>query len=287
MDLFLSGIRGVSAAKVAVEYRDLVGSVVLANDSGELGNHYLATLQLLKLNDIVPVNADESHLKSDSCLAVGWKRMIKSDYSSIFVIHDSLLPRYRGWNPLVTALQNGDKELGATLILADDQVDCGPIIKSHQFEVSPPVRISDALQSIGNSIEFLTRYLFENINQAAVLAVPQNHSLATISLWRDEDDYQIDWTLSAEKILLFIYSVSHPYKGACTFLDSRKIIVLDAEVVQWAVPIENPAVGKMVAVDNVGPVVICGEGFLRLKDCRLDSIDGEIVQIKRVRTRFK
>jgi len=143
------------------------------------------------------------------------------------------------------------------------------------------------LQSVGNSIEFLTRYLFQNINQAANSALPQNHRLATFSLWRDEDDYQIDWTLSAEQILLFIYSVSYPYKGAFTFLDSRKIIILDAEIVQWEVPIENPSVGKMVSLDDLGPVVVCGDGFLRLKDCRLDTIDGEIVEFKRVRTRFK
>lgn len=286
MDLYLSGIKGASAARVAVQFRDLVGSVILEEDPGEANDSYLSTVSLLKSHGIKPLNIENAPSQGESCLAVGWKRLIKSPYTSIFVIHDSLLPKYRGWNPLVTALQNGDTRLGATLLLADNQVDHGPIIRSHQFDISPPAKISEALRLMCDSIEYLTKYLFQNYATAALSTTPQNHKAATISMWRDEEDYRIDWMLSAERLQRFIYSVSSPYKGASTFFESRKIVVLEAEIVEGIASIENPTPGKVVAIDDLGPVVICGKGFLRLRECRFDDANGEVIMFRKIRTRF-
>lgn len=43
-------------------------------------------------------------------------------------IHPSLLPAYRGFSPLKRALADGVSEFGATLHLATDDVDAGPIL---------------------------------------------------------------------------------------------------------------------------------------------------------------
>ncbi len=286
MDLYLSGIKGASAARVAIKFKHLVDSVILADDDGESGDSYSSTLDLLESHGIEVVPQHMAPTNGEICLAVGWKRLIKTSYMSIFVIHDSLLPRYRGWNPLVTALQNGDSRLGATLILADAEMDHGPIVKFHDFEIHSPARISDALQLMGTSIEFLTEYLFRNLTSAASSAVPQDHDRASISLWRNDEDYNINWNLSAEQLQRFIYSVSHPYKGARTFIDSRRIVVINAEIVSWVVPVENPIPGKVIAIDDLGPIIVCGEGFLQLTECRFDHIDGEIFQLRKIKTKL-
>lgn len=286
MDLYLSGIRGASAARVAIQFKHIVESVILAEDDGESGNSYTSTINLLESHGIKVIPQHMAPTSGDICLAVGWKRLIKSSYTSIFVIHDSLLPRYRGWNPLVTALQNGDTRLGATLILADDEMDHGPIVKFHEFEINSPARISDALQLMGTSIEFLTEFLFRNLGSAALEAVPQDHDRATISLWRNDEDYNINWNLSAEQLQRFIYSVSHPYQGARAFIDSRRIVVINADIVDWGVPVENPTPGKVIAIDDRGPVIVCGEGFLQLTDCRFDHIDGEVFKLRKTKTKL-
>jgi methionyl-tRNA formyltransferase len=286
VDLYLSGLKGASAARVAIEFKHLVDSVILAEDDGELGDSYMSTFNLLESHGIKVLSQHTAPIHGEICLAVGWKRLIKSSYTSIFVIHDSLLPRYRGWNPLVTALQNGDRRLGATLILADDEMDHGPIIKFHDFEIHSPARISHALQLVGTSIEFLTEYLFQNLDSAALSAVPQDHNRATISLWRNDEDYNINWNLSAEQLQRFIYSVSHPYKGARTFIDSRRIVVVNAEIISWVVPVENPIAGKVIAIEDSGPVIVCGEGFLQLTECRIDHIDGEIFKLRKIKTKL-
>ena len=43
-------------------------------------------------------------------------------------IHPSLLPRYRGPSPVVSAILNGDDETGVTIIKLDEGMDSGPIL---------------------------------------------------------------------------------------------------------------------------------------------------------------
>ena len=52
-------------------------------------------------------------------------------------IHPSILPAYQGFSPLKRALADGVKEFGATLHLATDAVDAGPILA--QVRQSMPV----------------------------------------------------------------------------------------------------------------------------------------------------
>jgi len=50
-------------------------------------------------------------------------------------VHPSLLPLYRGTSPMATALINGDKETGVTIIKMDEQIDHGPIIAQEKLTI--------------------------------------------------------------------------------------------------------------------------------------------------------
>ena len=51
-------------------------------------------------------------------------------------IHPSLLPKYRGPAPIQTAILNGDKTSGITIIKMDEEIDHGPIIFQESLELS-------------------------------------------------------------------------------------------------------------------------------------------------------
>ena len=48
----------------------------------------------------------------------------------------------------------------------------------------------------------------------SLIALPQDESKVTYSLWRDEEDYRIDWHDDAKRIEHFVACVGFPYKGA-------------------------------------------------------------------------
>ena len=52
------------------------------------------------------------------------------------VVHPSLLPRHRGATPIQTAILSGDAVTGATLILADEKVDHGPVIAKSELQIA-------------------------------------------------------------------------------------------------------------------------------------------------------
>lgn len=61
--------------------------------------------------------------------------IIQSFSHGIINIHPSLLPKYRGPTPVQTAILNGDKKTGVTIIKLDEKVDHGPIISQKEIEI--------------------------------------------------------------------------------------------------------------------------------------------------------
>ncbi|GIW65870.1 MAG: methionyl-tRNA formyltransferase [Candidatus Parcubacteria bacterium] len=61
------------------------------------------------------------------------KEILKNFNNQILNIHPSLLPKYRGANPIRETILNGDKETGVTIILIDELVDHGPIIAQEKI----------------------------------------------------------------------------------------------------------------------------------------------------------
>src|SRR3954452_9274058 len=52
-------------------------------------------------------------------------------------IHDSLLPAYAGFSPLIWALINGEPEVGVTAHLMDGELDAGDIVLQRAVPVGP------------------------------------------------------------------------------------------------------------------------------------------------------
>ncbi|HZQ29529.1 MAG TPA: methionyl-tRNA formyltransferase [Patescibacteria group bacterium] len=55
----------------------------------------------------------------------------------IINVHPSLLPKYRGPTPVQTAILNGDKTTGVTIIKIDEDIDHGPILEQKEVEILP------------------------------------------------------------------------------------------------------------------------------------------------------
>ena len=224
---------------------------------------------------------------SELAIAVGWKKLIEANYSQVIVIHDSLLPKYRGFNPLLTALINGDTRIGATALIANDEVDAGPIVAQEAKSIKYPIKLEEAMQIISSLIEKLLRRVCYQIEKSGkVSGKPQNHRIATYSLWRDEEDFQIDWNKPAEVVVRHIHASSYPYAGAKSFLAEEEIRIFDAKVSKDNPTIVNRTPGKIWKLNNGVPVVICGKGLVELT--KVSGNNGRsVLPITKLKQRFK
>jgi len=215
--------------------------------------------------------------------AIGWRWLIKNKHNLI-VFHDSLLPKYRGFSPLVNSLINGERQGGVTALFADVKYDEGEIILQAPTQFEYPITIENAIHKIEPLYFDLVLQICNILEQSKPLTShPQKNSDASYSLWLDTEDYFIDWSWSAEKIKRFIDSVGFPYDGAKAKLNGAVVIIEKAEVVEHVV-VEHRGrhIGKVIFIEE-SPVIVCTKGLLKLR--KISTLGGQTLQIN-FRSRF-
>ena len=256
----------VLKALIDQDYHSIIDVVVIGKDKN-IANDYSAEIEALcsenGLNSLG--RTDTNTYKSDYSIAVSWRWLIHDQDSKLIVLHDSLLPRYRGFAPLVNHLINQEPEIGVTALFASRNYDRGPIIGQSASPITYPIKIAEAINTITRNYVELVLLLFAKFQIGEqIQSHPQDESLASYSIWRNEEDYLIDWNQSSEEILTFINALGTPYKGASTYVNGkRRVRVIEAEVFP-DIKVENRHVGKVIFVDDDCPVIICGSGLLKL-----------------------
>lgn len=96
---------------------------------------YVSTL---KIDDDLKSKLKASNVKV--AIAASFGVIIPQDVLNIFSkgilnIHPSLLPKYRGTTPVQTAILNGDKKTGVSIILLDKNMDHGPILQQKEINI--------------------------------------------------------------------------------------------------------------------------------------------------------
>jgi methionyl-tRNA formyltransferase len=286
--LFLMTQKGLDVLEALAE-RDAgqIDRVVAARDPNVRQDYYDEIRDCCRSHGIEFHDRQEAgSVGSPYAIAVSWRWLLALPSTRLIVFHDSLLPRYRGFNPLVSALINGDSRIGVTALFASDEYDAGDVIAQQAVEIAYPIKVEEAIRRLGGCYRLLARELAEAIARDGPLAgTPQDPRQATFSLWRDEDDYRIAWSQTAGQIKRFVDAVGFPYRGASTLVDGRKLRVLDAEV-RDDVPIENRTPGKVIFLESACPVVVCGAGLLRITGLADDQTGQSLLPLKKFRTRF-
>jgi methionyl-tRNA formyltransferase len=287
--LYLMSQKGYEVLKalVADDYSSLIGQVLVGRDKNISDDFADQISDLCKENHILCHERKESYVVSTPySAAVSWRWLIPVNGSKLIILHDSLLPKYRGFAPLVSMLINKEPRIGVSAIFASEEYDRGDIIFQSSANVVYPLLISEAISIVSGLYVELILKIFETVSKGIELkAAKQDEKLATYSLWLDEDDYLIDWKKSSDEILRFINSTGSPYKNASSYIGSKKIRIKCAEIFPDVV-IENRTAGKVIFKDGGYPVVVCGKGLLKLTGVADDETGESLLPVKELRIRF-
>jgi len=136
------------------------------------------------------------------------KELIDEYKNRIINIHFSLLPKYRGANPIQAAIIQGEKETGITYLLMTLGLDEGPIL--HQIKLD-----LKGNETSGRLYEILFEKAAQNLSgvirgylSKEITAVEQDPKKATFyyspshpkSTYIYKEDALVDWSESAEQI---------------------------------------------------------------------------------------
>ncbi len=288
LTLFLMTQKGLRVLEaLCAEYSGLVAAVITSRDESTQEDCYDEIMALSERTGIDCFDRkDCPAVETEYALAISWRWLIPAGGTRLMVVHDSLLPKYRGFNPLVTALINGDPEIGATALWAAEEYDRGDIIGQRSVLIEYPIRIREAIYLMSDLYVSLVREIADTLIRADVpCAIPQDEREASYSLWRDDLDYRLNWELASEQLKRQIDAQSHPYLGAEAEIDGQRVRILSAECIE-DVQIANRSCGKVIFLEAGLPVVVCGAGLLRITEAVWRHTGQPALPLKRFRTRF-
>lgn len=286
--LYLMSEKGYAVLSHIVKVLDykLIKLVIGARDSN-VENDFYEEIKALCAQASIPFSDRTQRaagVPGSVSLAISWRWLI-AEAEGLVVMHDSLLPRYRGFAPLVNCLINGEPRIGVTALYANAEFDRGDIIAQASRPIQYPITIAQAIAlSVQCYVELVDHLWPAWVEGRALAAQSQNEQQASYSLWRDEEDYRIDWHRDSYYLQRFVDALGWPYKGAAALLNGQPVRIMAVEA-DTDVFIENRTPGKVLFISQQQPVVVCGTGLLKLLAVQ-DEAGKSLLPLKQFRSRF-
>jgi methionyl-tRNA formyltransferase len=183
-------------------------------------------------------------------------------------LHPSLLPRYRGPSPVVSAILAGDDYAGVTVMKLDAGMDSGPVIARAQI---PVLDSDDAPSLTAKLFEIGAGMLLEVLaaaNNIDIAAEPQDPALATFTREITKEDGRIDWRRSALEIWRQVRAYQ-PWPQAYSSWQGKGLKILSAQPVDY-----NRALppGQVALNDNGASVLVgTGSGSLQIDILQIEG----------------
>jgi methionyl-tRNA formyltransferase len=173
-------------------------------------------------------------------------------------LHDSLLPKFTGFSPVLWALISGESEFGLTVHRMDDGLDTGDILIQHSLPIKPTDTGTELVLRGMDLIPGALRDALSALESGTAIWRPQNKAERTYFHKRSERDSLIDCAWPAEDLERFVRALSAPYPRPFTFYRSERIEVLEARVSEARY---GGTPGRVVVQEGGGAVVSGPQAF--------------------------
>lgn len=172
-------------------------------------------------------------------------------------LHASLLPRYRGANPIQRAIINGDSETGVCTMITELGLDCGDVCLRHVIPISETMNCEDLYSEISSvSPELLEKTLIGLVN-GLIKPIKQCEEGVCMANKLTKEETAIDWAKTARDIHNLVRGI-YKFPSAHFLYNGKLVKVMQTKIAEGK---GNP--GEFVEVTKEGVKVACG------KDCVL------------------
>ena len=191
-------------------------------------------IPVLQPKNIKNLDLEIKNLKPDLGILAAYGQILPKNILEIpkfgfLNVHPSLLPKYRGATPVQSAILNGDKETGLSIMAMNEKMDEGHILAQKELQITSSAtfkELEEGLAKLGGKllIETIPKWLAGEIQPT-----PQDQDKATYTKILTKKDGLIDLGEPAEIIERKIRAFT-PWPGAYTFINGKRIIITGAEL---------------------------------------------------------
>lgn len=235
-------------------------------------SHDIPVYQPVKLRDGTAL-AQIKKLSPELVVVVAYGRLLPREILEAaplgcINVHPSLLPKYRGSAPLNWPILNGDKETGVTIMHLVEAMDAGDIILQERTPLGPDEtapQLTARLSQVGADL------LVEAVSQleaGTAGRTPQDESQVTLAPMLSKELSPMDFTRPAQALHDQVRGLL-PWPAATCQVGGVR-----CKIFKTAVEEGEGIPGTVLAADQKGILVACGESALRLLELQPDGKKG-------------
>jgi len=179
-------------------------------------------------------------------------------YSTIN-LHASLLPLYRGANPIQRALINGDKKTGICTMITEEGLDCGEICLRDEIEITENMNYEELFELIAEKSPELIEITLLNLKSGALDSTAQHCENVTYAHKITKEDAKIDWQKPAREIHNLVRGLYKSPSAYCSFRE-KLVKIMETRVLNED-SVQNKS-GEILNITKEGIEVATAKGVL-------------------------
>ena len=183
-------------------------------------------------------------------------------------LHASLLPKYRGANPIQWCIINGDKETGITTMKTVKKMDAGDICQTDKIQISENMTVPELVQAISEKSPELIYGTLKKIYNGELTSIAQNEDKVTFAPKFTKEDGQIDFDLTAGEFHNKVRGLQ-PWPNAYLCRDGKNIQILETNLSN--IPISGAKTGEILCINKDGLTVACADRAILIKTVKPES----------------
>jgi methionyl-tRNA formyltransferase len=146
---------------------------------------------------VAEINNNIEALGTVTGVLVSYGKIIPKSTIDLFTpgiinVHPSLLPKYRGPTPIESAIKNGDKTTGVSIMQLDAGMDSGPVYAAQEYQLQGNETRADLYRSLAVVGADLLLETLPKAMQGTLLPTPQNNEKASYCKLLQKTDAALD-----------------------------------------------------------------------------------------------
>ena len=197
------------------------------------------------------------------------KKILNLFDKGCFNVHASLLPRWRGAAPIHRAIENGDNQIGVTIMKVVSKLDAGPMIRRISEDLSTQSTTGEMTGLMAlKGAELMLEVLEDIAKGNEITSTIQDETKVTYANKINKTEGKLNLDDSPDKLVRKIKAFN-PYPGI-TYIFRRKIFKIWDAISIHLSPIKNSSPGDLISIDKK-LILVLNHGALELFEVQLEG----------------
>jgi len=176
-------------------------------------------------------------------------------------LHASLLPEYRGANPIARAIADGKKVTGVSTMLTSIGVDEGDVVMVEKIDIPQDMTTLDLAIKISDIAPEILEKSLVGLANGEIKPIAQEHDKATFAPKFSKEETFLDFTKTAQQLHDLVRAL-YPKPSANAYYNETLVKILQTEVINEKT---SATAGEVVKIDKNGIYVATAENLLLIK----------------------